>query len=175
MFFIDHARLFRCFVCSSCLETPPRSGRTLNGWILGRATAWALGLRISIPSFLILKHSTFLYNNVTNSSATPGTPRLSRRTVVNAFVDDWGEAVLGSLAEPLLSGTAVGGEGGGVSSRNSDGEEGLSGLWPRLSRIHEAMQSLEASRTKVDEARVKTVDQSDPESIAHMLGNVRTF
>lgn len=62
-----------------------------------------------------------------------------------------------------------------MSSRNSDGEEGLSGLWPRLSRIHEAMQSLEASRTKVDEARVKTVDQSDPESIAHMLGNVRTF
>lgn len=99
---------------------------------------------------------------------------LSHRTVVNAFVDDWGEAMLGSLAEPLLSGTAMDGESGGVGLRNGGGEEeGLSWLWPRLSRIREAMQDLEASRTKVELARQMAVDQSNPESIAHALGKVR--
>lgn len=93
------------------------------------------------------------------------------RTVVHNFVDDWGEAMLGPLAEPLLSGVATEREGGGT--RPGEGDiEGLSDLWPRLARICEAMEDLEASRTKVELARQMAVDRSNPESIAHALGKV---
>lgn len=93
--------------------------------------------------------------------------------MVDDFVQDWGEAMLGPLAEPLLSGTETGDDGHGGRSEGGGGA-GLSELWPRLSRIREGMEDLEASRTKVDLARQIAVDQSNPESIAHALGKVWT-
>lgn len=107
------------------------------------------------------------------------------RAVVNRFVDDWGEDMLGPLAEPFLSGSGQksdehGGskleEGGarrgvglGVPIAEAGNGEGLSDLWPRLSRIHEGMEDLEASRTKVELARQLAVERSNPESIARAL------
>ena len=87
------------------------------------------------------------------------------------FVNDWGEAGLGPLAEPFLSGTASGDEIDDATS-GGGGYEELSELWPRLSQIHEGMEDLEASRTKVDLARQIAVDGSNPGSIVHALGKV---
>lgn len=113
------------------------------------------------------------------SYAYPG-PRpslsYSPRAVVNDFVDNWGEEMLGPLAEHLLSSPPVGQDGGGTEGQggrdHGEAKEGLSDLWPRLSRIHEGMEDLEASRTKVELARQLTVDQSNPESISHVLDKV---
>lgn len=83
--------------------------------------------------------------------------------------------MLGPLAEPLLSSTALqkGNDRGGLRTEHAGWEEeGLSELWPRFSRIREAMEDLEASRTKVELARQMAVDRSNPESIAHALGKV---
>ncbi|CAN0023407.1 unnamed protein product, partial [Ectocarpus sp. 8 AP-2014] len=93
------------------------------------------------------------------------------RSVVESFVDDWGEDMLGPLAEPFLSGTLLSDEDAEEGSRG--GVEGLSDLWPRLSRVHEGMEDLEASRTKVELARQLAVEQSNPESIAHAIGKIR--
>lgn len=90
---------------------------------------------------------------------------------MNDFVADWGEAGLGPLAEPFLSGTASG-DDGDDATLGGGGYEELSELWPRLSQIHEGMEDLEASRTKVDLARQIAVDGSNPESIVHALGKV---
>eukprot|EP00752_Nemacystus_decipiens_P011182 g9936.t1 len=99
------------------------------------------------------------------------------RAVVNDFVDNWGEEMLGPLAEHLLSSPALGQDGGeekqGGNGNSGVGKEGLSDLWPRLSRIHEGMEDLEASRTKVELARQLAVDRSNPESISHVLDKVR--
>ncbi|CAM9159702.1 unnamed protein product [Scytosiphon promiscuus] len=111
------------------------------------------------------------------------------RSVVDSFVDDWGEDMLGPLAEPFLSGSGRPGEEdgngseegpsrgvdyGGPGEVTAAGEgEGLSDLWPRLSRIHEGMEDLEASRTKVELARQLAVERSNPESIAHALDKIR--
>ncbi|CAN0074928.1 unnamed protein product [Ectocarpus sp. 12 AP-2014] len=93
------------------------------------------------------------------------------RSVVESFVDDWGEDMLGPLAEPFLSGTLLSDEDAEDGSRG--GEEGLSDLWPRLSRVHEGMEDLEASRTKVELARQLAVEQSNPDSIAHAIVKIR--
>lgn len=90
---------------------------------------------------------------------------------MNDFVADWGDAGLGPLAEPFLSDTASGDDNDDAAS-GEGGYEELSELWPRLSQIHEGMQDLEASRTKVDLARQIAVDGSNPESIVHALGKV---
>eukprot|EP00904_Undaria_pinnatifida_P013142 jgi/Undpi1/8959/HiC_scaffold_26.g11420.m1 len=97
------------------------------------------------------------------------------RVVVNDFVDDWGEEALGPLAEPFLSGTTSGDDDGDSDDATSGGGgcEELSELWPRLSQIHEGMEDLEASRTKVDLARQIAVDGSNPESIVHAVGKIR--
>lgn len=79
--------------------------------------------------------------------------------------------MLGPLAEPFLSGTLLSDEDAGEGSRG--GVEGLSDLWPRLSRVHEGMEDLEASRTKVELARQLAVEQSNPESITHAIVKVR--
>lgn len=108
---------------------------------------------------------------------------------MDSFVDDWGEDMLGPLAEPFLSGSGQSGErngdtfeegprrgvdhgGPGAVRAAGEGREGLSDLWPRLSRIHEGMEDLEASRTKVELARQLAVERSNPESIAHALDKV---
>lgn len=93
---------------------------------------------------------------------------------MNDFVDDWGEEALGPLAEPFLSGTTSGDDDGDSDDATSGGGgcEELSELWPRLSQIHEGMEDLEASRTKVDLARQIAVDGSNPESIVHAVGKV---
>ena len=105
-------------------------------------------------------------------------PRRTPRAVVNDFVDNWGEDMLGPLAEHLLSNPPLGGQDDGAEGRGRGhggaGREGLSDLWPRLSRIHESMEDLEASRTKVELARQLTVDRSNPESISHVLDKVDT-
>ncbi|CBN78137.1 conserved unknown protein [Ectocarpus siliculosus] len=93
------------------------------------------------------------------------------RSVVESFVDDWGEDMLGPLSEPFLSGTLLSDEDAEEGSRG--GVEGLSDLWPRLSRVREGMEDLEASRTKVELARQLAVEQSNPESIAHAIGKIR--
>ncbi|CAM9955122.1 unnamed protein product [Ectocarpus fasciculatus] len=93
------------------------------------------------------------------------------RSVVESFVDDWGEDMLGPLAEPFLSGTLLSDEDAGEGS--GGGVEGLSDLWPRLSRVHEGMEDLEASRTKVELARQLAVEQSNPESITHAIVKIR--
>lgn len=117
-----------------------------------------------------------LYANVASrSSLSYRTPR----AVVNDFVDDWGEDMLGPLAEHLLSTPPPEGQDGG-SERDGDGndgeeKEGLSDLWPRLSRIHEGMEDLEASRTKVELARQLAVERSNPESISHVVDKVWGF
>lgn len=91
--------------------------------------------------------------------------------------------MLGPLAEPLLFATTReenAGDGGSKQGRGGRGagggrgeqEEGLSELWPRLSRVREAMEDLEASRTKVELARQTAVDRSSPGSIAHALAKV---
>lgn len=106
--------------------------------------------------------------------------RASNRTraVVDAFVADWGEAMLGPLAEPLLSTTGTetssgaSGNGSGAGRGGVSEEEGLSELWPRLSRIREGMEDVEVSRTKVELARQTAVDRSNPESVAHALSKV---
>jgi len=67
------------------------------------------------------------------------------RAVVDDFVDTWGEEKLGPFADDLLSGPAPGRHGGDSGAE----KEGLWDLWPRLSRIHEGMEALEACRTKV--------------------------
>lgn len=94
---------------------------------------------------------------------------------MNDFVDDWGEEMLGPLSEPLLSGTLPSGGGGGDDVGREGRVEGLTDLWPRLSRIHEGMEDVEASRTKVELARQLAVDQSNPESISHVLRTVCMF
>lgn len=103
-------------------------------------------------------------------------PRRTPRAVVNDFVDNWGEDMLGPLAEHLLSNPPLGGQDDGAEGRGRGhggaGREGLSDLWPRLSRIHESMEDLEASRTKVELARQLAVDRSNPESISHALDKV---
>lgn len=86
--------------------------------------------------------------------------------------------MLGPLAEPLLRYPNVNADadsiddGGSSSSFDggiSEAEEGLSELWPRLSRIREVIEDVEESRTKVELARQLAVDRSNPESIAHAL------
>lgn len=78
--------------------------------------------------------------------------------------------MLGPLAEPFLSGTLLSDD----AEEGSRGDvEGLSDLWPRLSRVREGMEDLEASRTKVELARQLAVEQSNPESIAHAIVKVR--
>lgn len=135
-----------------------------------------------------LNHSYFEADQQPLLNATSVLPpcdccRLSRfRAVVENFVDNWGEDILGPLAEPLLAATSSvtykgqsDGDVGSQSGRSGGpmGEaEGLSALWPRLSRIREGMEDLEASRTKVELARQMAVDQSNPESIARALGKV---
>ena len=79
--------------------------------------------------------------------------------------------MLGPLAEPILGETSTAEVDGGASSLVD--EEGLAELWPRLSQIHESMQDLEASRSKVELARQLVVDQSNPNSIANAVGKVR--
>ncbi|CAM9114557.1 unnamed protein product [Hapterophycus canaliculatus] len=98
------------------------------------------------------------------------------RAVVDNFVDDWGEEMLGPLAEPFLLGSRQQSEDDSSAPEEEGrrrGKEGLSELWPRLSRIHEGMEDLEASRTKVELARRLAVERSNPESIAHALDKVR--
>lgn len=87
------------------------------------------------------------------------------------FIDDWGEAMLGPLAEPFLSEATTDGVSNTIHSGNK--EEGLAELWLRIAKIRDAMHDLEASRTKVELARQTAVHQSNPDSIAHALGKVR--
>lgn len=87
------------------------------------------------------------------------------------FIDDWGEAMLGPLTEVFLSETTTGNGSSGINSGND--VEGLAELWLRLSKIRDSMHDLEASRTKVELARQAAVHQSNPDSIAHVLGKVR--
>lgn len=85
---------------------------------------------------------------------------------MNDFINDWGEAMLGPLAEPFLSNDVS----NTIHSENE--EEGLVKLWLRLAKIRDAMHDLEASRTKVELARQTAVHQSNPDSIAHALEKV---
>ena len=93
---------------------------------------------------------------------------------MNDFVDNWGEETLGPLAELVLPSARADDEDDNGDGFADDGEddEGLSELWPRLSRICEGMEDLEASRTKVELARQLAVDRSNPESISHALDKV---
>lgn len=98
------------------------------------------------------------------------------RAVVDDFVDNWGEDMLGPLAELVLPSAPTDGDGGGAGGGGfgfGEEKEGLSELWPRLSRICEGMEDLEASRTKVELARQLVVDKANPESISHALDKVR--
>jgi len=92
------------------------------------------------------------------------------RAVVNDFVDNWGEEMLGPLAELVLPSAPTDGDDG--DGGHGEEREGLSELWPRLSRICEGMEDLEASRTKVELARQLVVDKANPESISHALDKV---
>lgn len=88
------------------------------------------------------------------------------RGQADAFVADWGEDMLGPLAEAFLATEDGEGSGSGMD------QEGLATSWPRLLQIREGLLDVEGSRTKVELARQRVVDRYDPESVAHALTKV---
>lgn len=97
-----------------------------------------------------------------------------RSSAVDGFVADWGEDMLGPLAGLLPIAAGDGACGSEVSTdRGGVSRQGLAELWPRLSKIREGLEDMDASRAKVELARQMAVDSFYPGSIAHALTKVR--
>lgn len=97
-----------------------------------------------------------------------------RSAAVHAFIADWGDDMLGPLAEVFVSNSNnEDNRGGDFTSSNTVPRE-LALLWPCLSHIRDSLKDIENSRTKVVLARQAAADTSNNESIASAVIKVRS-